>query len=160
MVKIQWLQVTDFGFLMPATLVPPAQPNPVRTKLKLLGDAVIARGTNEKRRILDEYKQKFRKNYDDSIVSKKKGKITDDPPMQTCTTRMKPSLDKWYWVSKLTILNDITAVIKEHCFTPSELKTMRLLDKSFSIKVPKVLGIMGCQDQEGRQTDGLGCPDW
>ena len=122
----------------PATLVPPAQPDLVRTKLDLLGNAVIVRGTNEKRRILDEYKQKFGKNYDDLIVSKKKGKITDDPPMLTCTTRMRPSLVKWYWVSELTILNIITTVIKEHCLTPTELKTIHLFDKSISIMVPKV----------------------
>jgi hypothetical protein len=65
----------------PATLVPPAQPDPVRTKLNVLGDAVNVRGMNEKRRILDGYEQKFGKNYDNLIVSKKKGKITDDPPM-------------------------------------------------------------------------------
>jgi hypothetical protein len=95
----------------------------------LLGNAVIVRGTNEKRHILEEYKQKFGKNYNDSIVSKKKGKITDDPPMLTRTTRMRPSLDKWYRVSELTILNFITTVVKEHCVTPSKLKTIQLLDK-------------------------------
>ena len=122
----------------PATSVPPVQLDPVRTEPEPLDDAVIVRGMNEKRRILDEYEQKFRKNYDDLIVSKKKGKITDDPPMLTGTTRMRPSLDKWYWVSELTILNVITTVIKEHCLTPTELKTIRLLDKNFSIIVLKV----------------------
>ena len=122
----------------PATLVPPTQPNPVRTELVLLGNAVVVRGTNEKRPILDEYKQKFGKSYDNSIVSKKKGKITDDPPMLTRTTCMRPSLDKWYRVSDLTILNVIRTVINEHCLTSSQLKTICLLDKSFSIMVPKV----------------------
>ena len=122
----------------PVTLVLPAQPNPVRIELDLLGNAVIIRGTNEKRRILDEYEQKFQKNYDASIVSKKKGKITDDPPMLARTTCMRPSLDKWYRVLELTILNVIMTVIKEQCLTPSELKTIHLLDKIFSIMVPKV----------------------
>ena len=36
------------------------------------------------------------------------------------------------------ILNVITTVIKEHCLTPTELKTIRLLDKNFSIIVLKV----------------------
>ena len=122
----------------PATSVPPVQPNPDRTELGLLCNAVIARGSNEKWPILDEYKQKFGKNYSNSIVSKKKGKITDDPPMLTRTTHMRPSLDKWYWVSDLTILNVIRTVIKEHCLRPTKLKTIRLLDKNFSIIVPKV----------------------
>ena len=36
----------------PATSVPPVQPDPVRTKLDLLGDVVIIREMNEKRHIL------------------------------------------------------------------------------------------------------------
>ena len=52
---------------------------------------------------------------------------------------MRPSLDKWYWVSELTILNVITTVIKEQCLTPTELKRIHLLDKNFSIMVPKVM---------------------
>ena len=36
---------------------------------------------------------------------------------------MKPSLDKWYRVAELTILNVITTVIKEHHLTPTKLKT-------------------------------------
>ena len=39
----------------PATSVPLVQPDPVRTILDLLGNAVVVKGTNEKRRILDEY---------------------------------------------------------------------------------------------------------
>ncbi len=58
--------------------------------------------------------------------------------MLTRTTCMRPSLDKLYRVSESTILNVITTVIKEDCLTPSELKTIRLLNKSFSIMVPKV----------------------
>jgi hypothetical protein len=58
--------------------------------------------------------------------------------MVTRTTRIRPSLDKWYWVSELMIWNVIMAVIKKHCLTPSELKMIHLLNKSFSIMVPKV----------------------
>jgi hypothetical protein len=105
----------------------------------LLGDAVIVKGMNEKRRILDEYEQKYRKNYNNLIISKKKGKITEDPPTLTHTTRMRSSLDKLYWVSELTILNVIMTVIKEHCLTSTKLKTIRQLDKNFSILVPKVM---------------------
>jgi hypothetical protein len=59
-------------------------------------------------------------------------------PQCYCTTHLRPSLDKWYRVSELTILNVIMTVIKEYCLTPSELKMIHLLNKSFSIMVPKV----------------------
>jgi hypothetical protein len=121
----------------PASSAPLVQSDPVWTKLDLLSDAIIVKGTNEKRCILDKYEQKYRRNYDDLIVSKKKGKTTEDPTL-LCTTRMRLSLDKWYRVSELTIPNIITTVIKEHCLTPTELKAIHLLNKNISNMVPKV----------------------
>jgi hypothetical protein len=78
----------------------------VSAETNTLDDAIIVKETKEKIRILDAYKERFGQDFDNSIVSKKKGKIKLDPTLDyPC---MKPALDKWYHVSELSIMNVIT----------------------------------------------------
>jgi hypothetical protein len=69
-------------------------------------------GTKEKKRILDRYQARYRSEYPESIVTKKKGKTSDDIlcPKRSC---MRHSLDKWYQVEELYLYNVITTIIKE-----------------------------------------------
>jgi hypothetical protein len=102
----------------------------VLAETNTLDDAIIVKGTKEKRRILYTYKERFGQDFDHSIVSKKKGKIKLDPTLDySC---MKPALDKWYCVSELLILNVIMTVIEEHHLSSHDLKNLRLINKSFS----------------------------
>jgi hypothetical protein len=43
-----------------------------------INDPIIVQGTRHKKRILDDYQKKFGKDSNDSIVARKKGKISDD----------------------------------------------------------------------------------
>ncbi len=61
--------------------------------------------------------------------------IKQDPDFN-CSC-MKSSLDKWYQVSQLFILNVIKAVVKEYHLLPCYLKKLHLLDKIFSTMIPK-----------------------
>jgi hypothetical protein len=84
----------------------------VSAETRTLDEAIIARGTKEKKCILDAYEERFGQDFNHSIVSKKKGKIELDPNLHF--PHMKPALDKWYWVLELLILNVIMTVVKEH----------------------------------------------
>jgi hypothetical protein len=67
--------------------------------------------TREKKRILEEYVSKFGSSYQDSIITKKKGKpdINEASHFSTSSWKgMKPSSDKYYRVEELTIYNVIT----------------------------------------------------
>jgi hypothetical protein len=56
-----------------------------------LDEAIIVKGTKEKKRILDAKKEHFGQDFNHSIVSKKKGKIKLDPNLDfPC---VKPALD-------------------------------------------------------------------
>ena len=107
----------------------------VSAETRTLDEAIIARGTKEKKCILDAYEERFGQDFNHSIVSKKKGKIELDPTLNY--SRMKPALDKWYRVSELLILNVITTVIKEHHLSSHDLKNLCLINKSFSTMTPK-----------------------
>ncbi len=41
-------------------------------------DSIIIRGMKEKKHILSAYQEKYGSNYPDSIISRKKGKLSDD----------------------------------------------------------------------------------
>jgi hypothetical protein len=109
----------------------------VSAETSTLDEAIIVRGTKEKKRILDAYEEHFGQDYDHSIVSKKKCKIEQDPNLNySC---LKPALDKWYRVSELSILNVIMTVVKEHHLSSWDLKNLWLINTSFSTMIPKVL---------------------
>jgi hypothetical protein len=94
----------------------------VLAKTNSLDDAIIVKGTKEKKCTLDAYEECFGQNFDNSIVSKKKGFIRLDPNLEF--PRMKPALDKWYQVSELSILNVITTVVKEHHLSFQDLQNL------------------------------------
>jgi hypothetical protein len=111
-------------------ILSPSEPN-------ALDEAIIIKGTKKKKHILNAYEEHFGSEFDHWIVSKKKGNIKQDPDF-ICSF-MKPSLSKWYQVSKVLILNVIMTVIKEHLLLPSILKKLCLLNKTSSTMIPKVL---------------------
>ena len=75
-------------------------------------EPIIQTGTKEKKRILDAYQARYGSECSDSIVTKKKGKTSDDILCPE-RSRMRPSLDKWYRVEELYLYNVITTIIKE-----------------------------------------------
>jgi hypothetical protein len=102
-------------------------------------NSTIAQGIYEKKCILTAYQDKFGSEYPESIVTRKKGKISDNT-FSYCT-RMRPSLDKWYQVGDLQLYNVISIHVKEcrvssSCEDPSNL---HLVNKDFANIVPKVL---------------------
>ncbi len=102
-------------------------------------NSIIVQGTREKKRILTDYQEKFGSEYPESIVTRKKGKISDDTSLHCA--RMRPSLNKWYRVGNLHLYNVITTIIKE-CgviYLKEDISNLRLVNKDFANIVPKVL---------------------
>jgi hypothetical protein len=100
---------------------------------------VIVKGMREKKRILTAYQEKFGSEYPELIVTRKKGKISNDTYLHCA--RMSPSLDKWYQVGDLHLYNVITTIIKE-CrvsFLKEDISNLCLVNKDFMNIVPKVL---------------------
>ncbi len=83
-----------------------------------------------------------RKNWydsNDSIITRKKGKISNDISLDR--SRMRLSLDKWYRVGDSHLYNVITTIIKE-CwvtFSKEDLSNLRLVNKDYATIVPKVI---------------------
>ncbi len=95
-------------------------------------NSIIVQGTREKKRILTAYQEKFGSEYPELIVTRKKGKISDDTSLHCA--RMRPSLDKWYQVGDLDLYNVITTIIKE-CrvsFLSGDLSNLCLVNKDFA----------------------------
>jgi hypothetical protein len=85
------------------------------------------------------YQEKFGSKYPESIVTRKKGKISNDTSLHRA--RMRPSLDKWYQVGDLHLYKVITTIIKE-CrvsFSKEDISNLCLVNKDFANIVPKVL---------------------
>ena len=101
-------------------------------------EPIIQLGTKEKKHILDGYQAHFGSKYPDSIVTKKKGKTSDDI-LCPKRSRMRPSLDKWYRVEELYLYNVITTIIKEcrASLSDQDLFNLRLVNKDFANIVPK-----------------------
>ncbi len=57
-------------------------------------NSIIVQGMHKKKRILTDYQEKFGSEYPESIVTRKKGKISNDTSLHCA--RMRPSLNKWY----------------------------------------------------------------
>ncbi len=86
-----------------------------------------------------DYQEKFGSEYPESIVTIKKGKISNDASLHSA--RMRPSLNKLHQVGDLHLENVITTIIKE-CriiFSKEDLSNLRLVNKDFANIVPKVL---------------------
>jgi hypothetical protein len=105
----------------------------------LSNNSIIVQGMLKKKRILTDYQEKMCSEYPESIVTRKKGKISDDTSLHC--TRMRPSLNKWYQVGDLRLYNVITTIIKE-CrviFSKEDLSNLCLVNKDFANIVSKVL---------------------
>ncbi len=86
-----------------------------------------------------DYQEKFGSEYPESIVTRKKGKISDNRSLNCA--RMRPSLNKWYQVGDLHLYNVITTIIKK-CrviLSKEDLPNLCLVNKDFVNIVPKVL---------------------
>ncbi len=105
----------------------------------LMNNSIIDKGMREKKCILIAYQEKFGSKYPESIVTRKKGKISDDTSLRPA--RMRPSLDKWYQVGDLHLYNVITTIIKECTvsFSKEDISNLCLVNKDFANIVPKVL---------------------
>ncbi len=102
-------------------------------------NSIIVQGTRKKKRILTNYQEKLGSEYPELIVTKRKGKISDDTSL--LCARMRPGLNKWFWVGDLHLYNVITTIIKE-CrviFLKEDLSNLCLVNKDFADIVPKVL---------------------
>jgi hypothetical protein len=99
-------------------------------------------GSKEKNCILDEYVSKFGSGYQESIITKKKGKHDHNellPSLGSTWQCMKPSTNKYYRVKELTIYNVITIVIREFAaFSKNKLSSICLLNTNFAEMIPKL----------------------
>jgi hypothetical protein len=96
--------------LAPSHLCMPSLPVPNS------GPSTIVFGSKEKKCILEEYKSKFASGHQELIITKKKGKLDHNEPLQSLASSrqcMKPSTNKYYQVKELTIYNVITIVIRD-----------------------------------------------
>ncbi len=102
-------------------------------------NSIIVKGTREKKRILMAYQEKIGSKYPELIVTRKKGKISNNTSLHRA--RMRPSLDKWYQVGDLHLYNVITTIIKECRVSVSkeDISNLCLVNKDFANIVPKVL---------------------
>jgi hypothetical protein len=105
----------------------------------LSNNSIIVQGTHEKKPILTDYQEKIGSEYPESIVTRKKDKISNDTSLHCA--RMRPSLDKWYRVGDPHLYNVITTIIKE-CrviFLKEDLSNLCLVNKDFVNIILKVL---------------------
>jgi hypothetical protein len=98
--------------------------------------------SKEKKCILEEYVSKFGSGYQESIITKKKGKHNHNEPLQSLASfrqGTKLSTGKYYRVKELTIYNVVTIVIQEYAaFSKNELVNIRLLNTNFAKMIPKL----------------------
>jgi hypothetical protein len=124
--------------------LPPASPQSCKPSLPtpISGLSTSVSGSKEKKRILEENVAKFGSGYQESIITKKKGKLDHNEPLQSLASSrqgMKPSTDKYYQVKELTIYTVITIVIQEYAaFSKNELLNIRLLNTNFAKMIPKL----------------------
>jgi hypothetical protein len=106
------------------------------------GSSTVVSGSKEKKCILDKYISKFGSGYQESIITKKKGKLDLNEPLPSFASSrqcMKPSTNKYYQVKELTIYNVITIVIREYvAFSKNKLSNICLLNTDFTKMIPKL----------------------
>jgi hypothetical protein len=79
--------------LAPSQSCMPSLPTPI------LGLLTSVSGSNEKNHILEEHVSKFGSGYQELIITKKKGKLDHNEPLQSLASSrqcMKPSTNKYY----------------------------------------------------------------
>jgi hypothetical protein len=122
--------------LAPSQSCTPSLPTPIS------GLSTSVFGSKEKKCILEEYVSKFGSGLQESIITKKKGKLDHNEPLQFVASSqqgMKPSTNKYYQVKELTIYNVVTIVIQEYvAFSKNELLNIHLLTTGFAKMIPKL----------------------
>jgi hypothetical protein len=124
--------------------LPPAPPQSCTPSLPMpiLGLSTSVSGSKEKKHILKEYVSKFGSGHQELIITKKKGKLNHNEPLQFVASSwqgMKPSTNKYYQVKELTICNVITIVIQEYAaFSKNKLLNIHLLNTNFAKMIPKL----------------------
>jgi hypothetical protein len=74
----------------------------------LSGLSTTVSGSKEKKRILEEYVSKFGSGYQELVITKKKGKLDHNEPLQSLASSrqcMKFSTNKYYRVKELTTMS-------------------------------------------------------
>ncbi len=102
-------------------------------------NSIIVQGTREKKRMLTDYQEKFGSEYLELIVTRKKGKVSNNTSLHCA--RMRPRLNKWYRGGDLHLYNVITTLINE-CrviFSKEDISNLCLVNKDFAKIVPEVL---------------------
>jgi hypothetical protein len=102
-------------------------------------NSTIIKGTREKKHILTAYQKENGSECPELIVTRKKGKISDNTSLHHAC--MRPSLDKWYRVVDLHLYNVITNIIKE-CrvsFSKEDISNLCLVNKDLVNIILKVL---------------------
>jgi hypothetical protein len=102
-------------------------------------NSFIVQGMLKKKCILTDYQEEFGSEYPELIVTRKKGKISDDISLHRAC--MRHSLNKWYQVGDLHLYNVITTIIKK-CriiFSKEDLSNFCLVNKIFANILPNVL---------------------
>ncbi len=102
-------------------------------------NSIIVQGTRETKCILTAYQDKFGSEYPKLIVTRKKGKISDNTFLHRAC--MRPSLDKWYQIGDSQLYDVITTIIKECIvsFSSEDLSNLCLVNKDFMNIDPKEL---------------------
>ncbi len=110
--------------------------------MPISGLSTSVSGSKEKKHILKEYVSKFGFDPQESIITKKKGKLNHNEPLQFVASfqqGMKPSANKYFQVKELTIYNVITIVIQEYAaFSKNKLLNIHLLNTDFEKPIPKL----------------------
>jgi hypothetical protein len=85
---------------------------------------------------------KFGSGHQESIITKKKGKLNPNKPLHFITSSwkgMKPSTEKYYQVKDLMIYNVITIVVQEYtAFSKNELLSICQINTDFAKMIPKL----------------------
>jgi hypothetical protein len=85
---------------------------------------------------------KFGSGYQESIITKKKGKHNHNEPLQSLASfrqGMKPSTNMYYQVKELMTYNVVTIVIQKYAaFSKNELLNICLLNTNFTKMIPKL----------------------
>jgi hypothetical protein len=104
---------------------------------EMVDDDVIITGKKHKLQILQDYEATFGAGHPKSIITRKKGKHSHEPDI-VHTTRMLPSIKKYYQVQELTLYNVITTVIKEYrsSFNSTDLHNLARINRDFSKMIP------------------------
>ncbi len=110
--------------------------------MPISGLSTSVSSSKEKKRILKKYVSKFGPGQQEPIITKKKGKLDHNDPLQFVASSrqgMTPSTNKYYQVKELTMYNVVTIVIQKYmAFSKNKLLNIHLLNIDFAKMIPKL----------------------